>query len=75
MKRIPKKLNLREDLSMLIDDISTHYKISKSDLVEELLLSVLIPDAFYIQTTLIKNDDHYVKAVEDYLGGRLHAQS
>jgi hypothetical protein len=65
--KTPKKFHLDENLGSLITEISEHYGISQSTFVEELLLSVLVPDAFYIQTTIIKNDDFYKDQVEKYL--------
>ncbi|MFC9542997.1 hypothetical protein ACFTQ7_24650 [Lysinibacillus sp. NPDC056959] len=63
----PKKFHLDTKLCELIDSISEHYKVSRSVFVEELILSVLMPDKFYIQTTLILNDDFYKEQVEKYL--------
>ena len=63
----PKKFHLNENLCNLIDNVADHFDVSQSVLVEELILSVLVPDKFNIQMIIILNDDFSKNQIEKYL--------
>lgn len=63
----PKKFHFNENFCDLIDNIAVHFDVSQSVLVEDLILSVLLPGKFNLQTTLILNDDFSKKQIEKYL--------
>lgn len=63
----PKKFHLNENLCNLIDNVADHFDVSQSVLVEELILSVLVPDKFNIQTIIILNDDFSKNQIEKNL--------
>jgi len=65
--KIPKKFRLNENLCYFIDNVSEHYDITKSALVEELLLHLLLPERFNVHANLILNDDFAKDQVEKYL--------
>lgn len=61
----PKKFHLDKKLCDLIDDLSSHYEISKSDLVEELIHAALFPEGFST-LQLIQSDDFYKSRLQQY---------
>lgn len=61
----PKKFHLETRLCDLIDDLSEHYQISKSDLVEELIHAALFPIGF-TSLSFLRNDDYFKEKIFEY---------
>lgn len=69
MRKTAKKMYLDADLVQFIDEVAAYYDISKSNLIEDLLVNRLYPErSMSIRFQIIENDDYYTTLKEKFEG-------